>query len=438
MDFKKYLFFIAVVLFLGMGHSKAAAQEHEEQDESEYEQELNERDFSALRDYLRQKRLENLEEGGENQLVVSGDVRTEWRYLTERKDGKKARGDHAKGKNRLPISNNDFDIEMNIYFDYLTERSWAVAQIQFDNSAGVDDNEKSCEDDPEGYHGSGEKDNLNLKKAFFGYNVFDNGCSRFDVELGRRTLYNVFDSRVQFLSRFDGLLLSYSYKKESLGEAYVMLAGFVVDERVNHFGWIMETGILNILDSGVDFKYSFIDWKKHGENRCKKENPRGFKFENSQFTLTYNLKPKIICKKAQVFGAFLINHAGVDRKFWIDDEKSEFKRHQNKAWYVGVILGKVEQQGDWSFEIQYQWVQAFAMPDKDMSGIGRGNVDKDSITASGARGNTNFKGWRFEGLYAITDELSINPIVEFSQQLCKRVGGTHHYSKVELETVYAF
>jgi hypothetical protein len=51
---------------------------------------------------------------------------------------------------------------------------------------------------------------------------------------------------VQFLSRFDGLLLSYSFKKETMGEFYVMLAGFVVDERVNHFGWIVETGITSI------------------------------------------------------------------------------------------------------------------------------------------------------------------------------------------------
>jgi hypothetical protein len=434
MDFKKYLLIFTAILAFNAWHLTA---QNNMQDESAYEQELNENDFSALRDFLRDKRIENLEEEGENKMVISADVRTEWRYLTERQQGKNLRGHHAVFRG-VPVSRNDFDIEMNLYFDYLTARTWAVAQIQYDNSAGVDDNDKSCEDDPEGYHGSGEKHNLNLKKAFFGYNLFDTGCSRFDIELGRRTLYNVFDSRVQFLSRFDGLLLSYSYTMENVGEAYIMAAGFVVDERVNHLAWITECGILNILDSGIDFKYSFIDWRKNGINKCFVHDPKGLKFENSQFTLAYNFKPEIICQRAQIFGAFLINHAGVDRYYRDDDDVKHHKRHQNKAWYAGVLLGRVEKEGDWSLEIQYQWVQAFSMPDKDMSGIGRGNVHKDSITAPGARGNTNFKGWRFEGLYAITDELTINPIFEFSQAICNAIGGSHHYSKFELETVYAF
>lgn len=435
MNIRKYWIIFTVATAFSTWHLMAA---DNGQDESVYEQELNERDFSALRDFLRIKRIDNLEEEGENKLTLSADVRSEWRYMTERQAGVRLRGGNARDSHNVPISRNDFDIELNLYFDYLTKRTWAVAQVQYDNSAGVDDNDKSCVDDPEGYHGSGDKNNLNLKKAFFGYNVFDNGCSRFDIELGRRTLYNVFDSRVQFLSRFDGLLLSYSYKMEHVGEAYIMMAGFLVDERVNHFGWITECGMINIMDTGIDFKYSFIDWKKNGRNRCLARDPRGFKFENSQFTLTYNVKPQFLCKQAQIFGAFLINHAGVDRYYWDINEVRHHKRHQNKAWYAGILLGKVQEEGDWSFEVQYQWVQAFSVPDKDMSGIGRGNVRKDSITARGARGNTNFKGWRFEGLYAITNELTINPIVEFSQAICNAIGGSHHYSKFELETVYAF
>jgi len=95
-------------------------------------------------------------------------------------------------------------------------------------------------------------------------------------------------------------------------------------------------------------------------------------------------------------------------------------------------------EGDWSFEVQYQFVRAFAIPDKDVSGIGRGNVLKDSVTAPGARGNTNYKGWRFEGFYALTDDLTIDSIFEFSQAIKNKIGGSHHYSKFELETIYAF
>jgi len=101
-------------------------------------------------------------------------------------------------------------------------------------------------------------------------------------------------------------------------------------------------------------------------------------------------------------------------------------------------VGEVLKEGDWSFEIQYQYVQAFSIPDKDVSGIGRGNVHKDSITGPAARGNTNYKGWRFEGLCAITDDLTVDSILEFSQDVDPSIGGSHHYSKFEIETIYAF
>jgi hypothetical protein len=410
------------------------------QDENAFTETLNERDFDALKDFLRSKRLQNVAEGGEDKLVISGDVRTEWRFLTERQNGKPLRGSDAKDLHGVPVSKNDFDIEMNLRFDYVTKRTWVVAHLQYDNGAGVDDNDKSCHEDPAGYHGSGECGDVCLKKAFFGYNVFDDGCSRFDVELGRRQLYNAFDSRIQFLSRFDGLLLTYTGKFSWLKEWYWMIGGFVVDERVNHFGWATEIGLLNILESGVDFKYSLIDWEKFGTNRCNYRNPMGYRFLNSQFLLIYNFEPEIVRTKAKVFGAFLVNHKG-HHKYMFDVKTRDYlktSRHQNTGWYVGFQVGEVLKEGDWSFEIQYQYVQAFAMPDKDVSGIGRGNVRKSSITAEEGRGNTNYKGWRFEGLCALTDDLTVDSILEFSQAVDPSIGGSHHYSKFEIETIYAF
>jgi hypothetical protein len=451
MDLTKYLIPITAVFAFVCNIANAAPG----QDQGRYQQELNERDFDALKDFLRTKRIENVEEEGEDKLVISGDVRTEWRYMTEKARGKRLRGHGAVNRAGLPISNNDFDIEMNLRFDYVTERTWAVAHVQYDNSAGVDDNEIPCKIDPYGYHGSGDCADLCLKKAFFGYNVFDDGCSRFDIELGRRgNLYNAFDSRIQFLSRFDGVLFTYTYNKdffnmfcpdicESKSSWYIMLGGFLVDERVNHFAWATELGFLNVLNSGIDFKYSFIDWEKHGENRCHKHNPDGFKFMNSQFTFIYTFEPEYICKKARVFGAYLINHIGRTRKYITKvkkDQSFEFKtaHNQNTAWYVGFLVGEVQKEGDWSFEVQYQFVKAFSIPDKDVSGIGRGNVLKSSVTAPGAQGNTNYKGWRFEALYALTDDLTIDSIFEFSQAIKDSIGGSHHYSKFEIETIYAF
>lgn len=508
---RRFLLPLAALLSLVAGNVNAQFR-HFGQDESRFQEELNERDFDALKQYLKDKRVSLIEEKGTDQLVISGDLRAEWRFLTERgrvehtkiihekvnkhgelvvdnvtfkKESRSLRGGDATTLAGLPISKNDFDIEVNLRFDYVTKRTWAVAHIQYDNAAGVDDNDKLCAFDPEGYHGSGECDDVCLKKAFFGYNVFDDCCGRFDVELGRSNLYHAFDSRVQFLSRFDGILFTYTNKWDCVANFYWMLGGWVVDERVNQFAWATEIGFRNILDSGVDFKYSFIDWEKYGENRCHARNPFGFKFLNSQFTLAYTFEPEIICTKVKVYGAYLVNHAkghwynNNDRvetitkhkngkitkktvipvyKYSDEEEvdgktihvtkaerKQENKRNgwkktngQNTAWYVGFQVGQVEQEGDWSFECQYQYVEAFAMPDNDMSGIGRGNVLKQSITAPGAEGNTNFKGWRFEGLYALTDDLTIDSIFEFSQAADTKIGGGHHYSHFEIETVYAF
>jgi hypothetical protein len=459
MSFKKYV--LPIIAFLGIASSQAFAQEHpRQQDSNRFDEELNERDFEALKEYLKSKRIEEVNKKGLNEIVFTGEVRFEWRHLDETQNGRNLRGGHAVGFNCLPISRNDFDVELNLRIDYVTERTWAVALLQYDNSAGVDDNEKACILDPAGYHGSGECDTICLKKAFFGYNVFDDGCSRFDIEIGRSNLFHAFDSRVQFLSRFDGILFTFTSKWENISNWYLMLAGFVVDERVNQFAYATEIGLRDILDSGVDFRYSLIDWRKRGFNRCLHDNPVGFKFLNSQFSLSYSFNPEIICTKARVYGAYLINHLGRNRRYrrcrgcepprfaecregldedrHCHEEKHKTAKHQNTAWYVGCIFGEVKQEGDWSFEVQYQYVQAFAMPDNDMSGIGRGNVLKESVTGPCSRGNTNFKGWRFEALYAITDELTLDSIIEFSQQVDSRIGGRHHYSKFELETIYAF
>ena len=77
--------------------------------------------------------------------------------------------------------------------------------------------------------------------------LYKEGKQSIDIELGRRNLYDVFDSRVQFLSRFDGVTLKYSNAREGLGGIYLYGAGFVVDEKVNQFGWASELGLSEYL-----------------------------------------------------------------------------------------------------------------------------------------------------------------------------------------------
>lgn len=457
------------MIAVGLFSLKLEAQQgRDEQDHSRFLEELNERDFEALRDYLRQKREEAMAKGKQPDLTFSGDIRFEYRNIHEDEIGKRLRGGkHGKkcvdGKRiGLPISNNDFDIEFNLRMDYLGECTWAVARVQYDDSAGVDDSDLDCRINPAGYHGSGACDDLCLKMAYWGAHLYKHECEKFDIELGRRNLYNVFDSRIQFLSRYDGLALRYNNCRDWLGNWYWYFGAFVVDERVNHFAWLTEVGFINILKSGFDLKYSIIDWQKRGENRCGFRNPPAFKFVNSQVSAAYNFNAEVIRRKAKIFGAFVYNHLG-QKVTWFkwkdenrvcpgspyvrtkkgrwklsDDVIAKTAKNQNKAWYVGALIGEVDKEGDWSAEVRYEWVQAFAIPDDDISGIGRGNCLDDQITAAGGRGNGNYKGWHFEALYAITDNLTIDAQFEFSQALNKSIGGNHHFHKFEVETIYAF
>ena len=450
--------FFKKILLLGLifGSVAAAAQE---QDSTRFDEELNERDFDALRDYLKRKRSVQISDNDVSNLTISGDVRSEWRHLNETCCGRAVRG----GGNRA--SKNDFDIEFNLRFDYICERTWAVAHVRYDNSAGVDDNDHPCSDgingceeikalckkskrncitcreqadlcraDPEGFHGSGRCNDLCLKKAYFGYNFCKTDADRFYMELGRRgQLYNVFDSNIEFLSRLDGIFLKYERTNNTFGNWYIQGAGFVVDEKRNHFAWAMETGWLNVADQNFDLKYSFIDWEKHGDNRCHVHNPRGFRFLNSQWLIAYHLDCSYLTVPAKLYAAFLCNHAA---------KKLHFERCRSKlanlGWYAGILIGKVVKEGDWAVEVQYQVVQAQAVPDDDCAGICRGNVLDESFTSCSLRGNTNFEGWRVEGLYAITDNLTLDTIYEKSRAYDANIGGRHKYSKFELEAIYAF
>ena len=260
-------------------------------------------------------------------------------------------------------------------------------------------------------------------------------------------------------------MLKYSSTWECFADWYINLGGFVIDERSNHFGWVTELGLLDIIDCGLDVKYSFIDWKKNGKNSFGKHNPIGQKFRNSQITMIYHFDPEMLCcHPMKLYGAFLYNHAAKKFKTGCDwhchggdskdpepqgDEKEhgshgshgsdDCDKHDKKAsaWYVGLRIGEVVECGDWAFDLQYQYVQAQAVPDGDVNGIGRGNVQDERLTSHG-RGNANYKGWRAEFLYGITDNLSVDTTFETSREINREIGGKHHYSKFQMEAIYAF
>src|SRR5207249_3742653 len=152
-----------------------------------------------------------------------------------------------------------------------------------------------------------------------------------------RRLIDVFDSKVEFHNIFDGITLKYANSLEGIADFQAKLAGFVVDYKVNHYGWVGELDFLNIADEGFDFKYSFIHWNKNGINRLNHHHPHGHRFNVSQFLVAYNLSPELLHYKSQVYGAFLYNHAA---------KASHFTHHKkaDRAWYAGLRMGEVRKQ----------------------------------------------------------------------------------------------
>ncbi len=440
---------------------------------------LDENDFDAVVEFIQSKRTIQLQEKACN-LAISGDVRVEYANINEKINGYKLRGGHARDcSGNLPIldpttgeniggtntgdriTRCDFDVEFNLNFDYKCDRTWAVASLQFDNSMGVQESGKVVEGDQliqqnpltgfncqpfnnHGPFGSGSCSDICLRKAYIGYNICTDGCTRLDVECGRRRFYDVFDSRVEFNCQFDGLLFRYGTQMDCCSDAYLSLAGFVIDERGNHFGWAVEAGLLNICDTGLDFKYSFIDWQKKGTNRAFIGHPEAWQFQVSQFLGYYHFDPEILCMPSKLYGAFLYNSAAKGQQFTNN-------QRQNFGWYVGATFGEVSREGDWSVDINYQYVQAQCVPDPDVSGIGRGNVLKQQLTqlldggttqpggiAANSRGNANYKGWKIEGLYAVTDDLSLDASFQMAVATNKAIGGKLNYNRFKLAAIYAF
>lgn len=395
---------------------------------SDFQKERGERDEMVVRDFVESKELIDLEEKDTN-LDISGDVRFELHRYDEWGDEivfkgkskdkgvfyekfKRLRGGHVLDTEGFPVSNYDWDVEFNLKFKYTYKNAWAAAHLQFDNSAGAKGHNKCfgvydvnvidpddfseyckcrdccCSSDDEEIEiilirdnrstckGSGESNSINLKRAYMGYTIWADGVHRWDIELGRRKLNDVFISEIQFGTRFDGILLKYATAIEDFADFYGNGAFFIIDERVNHYGFVGEIGLLNIYDTGFDIRYSLIDWRKRGKNRCFVHDAIGTEFLNSQISFSYNVEYEFCNKQfpTEYYGGFLINHAA---------RSNMFTRHRGKknlGWYCGVYIGEVEKKGDWAIDIEYMYVQAQAASDCDVDGIGRGNINDNHFT----------------------------------------------------------
>jgi len=394
-------------------------------------------DRHVLRDFVESKGLiECRQKSG--LLTIAGDARARWVRASERAYDpennivKDVRGFNGTAKG---VALNRFKSEINLFFDYVAPNSWVSTKLKWSNYDGKD---------------GGTATKVDLDRAFLGYDVYRTDCSDFYVEVGRSKLDFMFESRVEFTSVFDGLHLYYTTCIPRVCTFIVHGGPFLIDGYTDHFVWVMEAFFKELADTPWSVKYSIIDWhrvaptidygnlKTSGESLVGK-NPR-YRFVVSQMILGYQRPIDIFhCKTFYAYAAVLANTAA----------KKSFTtnyRYLNKAWYAGFTLGKLCKACDWSLDINYQAVQAQAVPEFDLSGIGHGNgqntLFSDAILQGfdhgSAQGFTNYKGWCASFLFAMTDSLSLRTIAQEARPYNRSIGGDFHYKSFEMSFIYAW
>lgn len=379
-------------------------------------------DMEALRRWIRDKRLVTVKEIG-GDLSISGDVRAEFQDISEVKNGIRQRGDGG----ALEKPQYAWDVEVNLMVDYRTDRTWAAIKLEFDNDMGMR---------------SGTVNRIRLEKGYLGGRLVPGDTFTMDGEIGRRYLFNVYESKIEFASLFDGCLFRFNKAFEGIGDFYTNVGALLVDDRTNHYAFVAEIGGLRIANGGTNIKLSTIDWYKPYANQATDSR---YRYVVSQLLAYYQCFPEWIGKKMiKIYGAGLHNWLaeGVVQTGW---EK------KNWAWYAGMSIGVLKKQYDWAIDVNYQWAQAQSVPEFDCLGIGRGNGasvgfyttningDPSSLTTRAtAVGTTNYKGFELEGLYAFTDNLTVQQSLKYSWTLDKSIGPDLRYKQYELEFIYAF
>lgn len=385
-------------------------------------------DPRVLRDFIESRGLIKCRQK-EGALTIAGDVRARWIVAGEEINGIRQRGGGT------TTANNLYKSEINLFLDYVAPRSWVSSKVKWVNFDGKD---------------GGSATRVEMERAFIGYDIYHQGDTDFYIEIGRSKLDYIFESRVEFTSTFDGIHLYFTRCWPTVGKFTIHGGPFIVDTFTNHYAWILETFVTEWKGTGLSFKYSLVDWHRNsptkdygnrdGAGKTEIRNNPRYSFIVSQMLFGYNRKIDFLgCKTLFVYGAALVNH-DAKRSPQTDGKKL------NGAWYAGFTLGKLCKACDWSIDINYQSVQAQAVPEFDLSGIGHGNAVNgllsDAIIAgtplSDVRLFTNYKGISVSLLYAMTDSLSLRAQAQYSVPRNKVVGGDFKYKGFEMSVIYAF
>lgn len=458
-------------------------------------EEVDDEQFRAVRHYIESKRdVSILQKGGK--LKIGGDVKVDYTHQHQVLDGQRVEGKglggdrNLMGSKEMNLPAQMLNVEASLSFDYRNDKSFANVLIRMANHGGLDTTNFSDVVVLSGT-GSGQsrldaknnysptKNKLDLARAYIGYNLWEDDSYKLVGNVGRQRLYDLFDSRVMFVNRFDGVVFKYTGAFEGVGHAHATAGAFLISDRVNHYGKVAEVGLNHIADSGLGLKYAFIDWSngqysdgsnsgfgddsgnKYVTNNAYQYLNEAFRYAVSQILATYELPSEWTSDyKVKLYGAFLHNHKAHGMRDFYTQHDHDGKN--NNAWYAGLTVGRIARPGDWVFDACYQYVRAQAVPDFDsFGGAGRGNLTSVWGVLDRSQGNTNYKGIQAKFAYLLTADLlvklnaahseaadahlsSINSLARYGRGLQNNAtgentrGARNHWDVADVELVYSF
>lgn len=398
---------------------------------------VNQKDLWAVRDWLKTKRVALNAKSGD--LSIAGDITAEWRNVHE----KLGSLDLTSGSSSpAGWSNNLYSIDFRLYFDYKSDKTWASVKLEFNNAGGTF---------------NGQADQIALDRANMGYHFYDDGIQRLDGIVGRQRSYEMYDSEIEFNSTLDGFTGTYAITLDGLADFSLRGGGYIVDQSENHPVWIIQTGLYDILDTGLYFEYAFTDWHKDTRNLTFITNANSgtvttvgsakWDYIVNQFILGYVFNPEVFSVDVRLFGGILWNaHASKNEINRLTRGKVT-NSYKNLGGWVALQIGSVERAGDWAFQAQWQVVEALSIPDWDVSGIGTGNSTSSSLFGFNqfssavnfpGNGNSNYNGFELDLLYSVTSELVLEIRIQRALAEEKHIGFPINYTNFILAAIYGF
>lgn len=469
MEFKKYA--LVGAMAAGLMHPMILSADFESNSQ------VDEKNMKAIREYIDAKRNISVKEKG-GSLRIGGDVRFEGTKVREIRDGYvitgskggSAFGTAASGGSGYSYPSVSYDVEASLSFEYRKEKSYADVLLKFNHNAGLDTKNYTPNTDvafiqdeySDSYKPTDSK--IKLAKAYFGQEIWSDGMHSVDVNVGRQRLYDLFDSRIMFFRRFDGVALKYKGSVEGIGRPHASWGTMMIADRADHYGHIGEIGMAHILDTPFSLKYAYVDLAKSGtysdgtygsddghvgntSNTRSQLFYRHFNYKVSQLLGYFDVPAEYTWgKQTKLYAAYALNHKGKKR--------ADFNgRRKNRAWYAGFTYGKIRAQGDYVLDLNYQWVQAESVPELDSGGLAIGlNASNQSIAYNPAAGFNNYKGFVGNLSYLATEDIMLvgkfaHTNAEdstFAKSSAANSKGwqpataRHSFTKVELEAIYSF